>query len=308
MTRWATYALLVSVSLATPAARAQVDVGPPMTPLAPRPPAPPAPACDPSWREVARPPPEAPPVGGHWIITRSRVVWLAWGYAGVRRTDGTYAVADPASVPSIAIDARRRIVFDHALAHGRDVYVVGTRLTVLRFDGARWHLEHQDVSLGERRTHAPVLRACGGRLRAVAHGVAVERRDDGRWARVPRESLRACAPPPLDAARPAERCGAWTAGARIVTCAAGRRLWSVERARWLSLPDGLRVRTWAPVVEHAGGLALIDDSGAVQESDDGARWTTAPLPGPALQLSIDQGRLYAATAEALFAREPCAAP
>ncbi|MEZ4339154.1 MAG: hypothetical protein R3B82_21245 [Sandaracinaceae bacterium] len=294
---------MVLAVLGGPSASAQTAPGPPMIPLAPRPPAPPAPPCDPTWREVARPPPDASPHGA-WIVTGGRIVWVGWGYAAVRASDGTWAAADPSRVPAIALDDRRRIVFSHALARGHEVYVVGTRLTVLRYDGT-WHLEHRDLAQGERRTHAARLETCDGRLRAIAHGVGIERRDDGTWARLPRAALRACEAPRLEAPRPSERCGNWMPGLRIASCAAGRRLWSVRRARWLPLPDEMRVRRWATVIEHDDGIDLVDDDGVIQHSHDGTHWQSQSLPAPALRLSMDGSRLYAPTDDALYARDVC---
>lgn len=282
---------------------AALDAGPPMVPLGPRDESKYAPPpCDPEWRPFM----STPPLGALVATSDGRLVALTWGYAAVA-VEGEWVEA---SVPEIELGRDRRVVFQDAASFDGDVYVVGTRLTVLRWDGVAWSLEHQDVSLGPRRFLYGSIRDCEGQLEARVE-VGGVRGPDGAWRRVSREALR-CPQEVPRTPRPDERCGRHTPWDRVVRCAAGWRLWSAARERWLPLPDGFaegRLHARPSVYEDETHVYVATDEGVLLETtDDGASWDRVLLGGES-RVSVvlgGGGRIYAAGAETVFVREVCA--
>lgn len=283
-----------------PVPRPILDAGPPLEPLAPRR-VKPAPACEPTWRLRIEAPPDA--LGGVTEVG-DRLAFVGWGVAAVSDED-RWIRADASNVPEVGLASSRQIVFSDALEFEGDVYAVGTRMTILRFDGAAWHLEHQDLGLSPRATHAATLEVCDGRLRALAFVGAWERADDGTWTRLGRGRW-SCAPE-LRTQRPDEPCGRYYPGDRIVHCRAGVRVFSERASRWYAVPDGVRYSSWRrdAVVEHEGGLFFLADEQLLHTAD-GREWTAEQVgASPIDRIFASNTRVHAVTEDAVYVRDLC---
>lgn len=293
-------------SEAVAVAEAVADAGPPMLPIGPRDakPDPPPPACDPEWRELEpQPPATAASMSDGAVAVGTRLALVGWGFAAVGGPDG-WSHVDATRMPEIEVGPGRRTVFAHAVEHDGDVFVVGSRMKILRFDGDAWHLEHRDAGVSPRRTAHPRIGACDGRLQAHAIGITLERQTDGRWRDIDRDD--ACdwrgAPTP----RPDERCGNHQPWMDTVQCAAGFRVWSPARERWLAIPDEHATPTlWHTLFENRSGAYLLAGE-VLLHSPDGTRWGPVDLGGdPIRSVASSDERVFAVAGDRVWVRDVC---
>jgi len=134
------------------------------------------------------------------------------------------------------------------------------------------------------------------------------RRGDGRWRRVRADEL-ACPDESLETPRPDERCGLHAPWRRIVRCAAGWRVWSSRRRRWLPLPASFAPRLGyadRSILEDADHVYVITDRGALLETvDEGATWERVELEEPVDYVARGGDRVFASGETAIYLRDVC---
>lgn len=242
----------------------------------------------------------------HVVEVAARLALVGWGMAAVSDEDA-WVRADASAVPEVRLSSSRQVVFSDAVEFEGDVFVVGTRMTVLRFDGEEWRLENQHVGLSPRSTHGATLEVCDGRVRALSIAASFEREADGTWRRLGSGAAAWSCTPEVRTPRPDERCGNHTPWDRVVRCRAGVRVWSERRERWLALPDDVAWTRWraSAVAEHEDGVFFLGDEELVHTAD-GAAWTREVVgAGPILHVFASERRVHAVTPRAVYVRDLC---
>lgn len=155
-----------------------------------------------------------------------------------------------------------------------DVVALGSRATILRFDGSRWTREHEDRTVGPRAGHDPELRRCEQSTFVVLRDFAL-RRTAGGWVRTALREV--CAAPSDD--RPGSCTAFVPPSHRWTDCSdGGVEVWSETERAWSRWPHRRRGRSpWRHWERGAHWYAATELDGVVFRHA-GADWLRETLP------------------------------
>ncbi|MEM7607983.1 MAG: hypothetical protein AAF411_21735 [Myxococcota bacterium] len=209
-------------------------------------------ACDPSWVRRGALPTLSDRDFVHFDNVGPELVVASRGYVAISSPDG-WASVDHEVMPALNHGNGRRTGF--VAVHARaddDVYVIGTRMTVLHWDGNRWEREYInglvddyygiDVRIHDDSGKLLVRTRWNGRRDQSGPTEAYARRGlDGAWGAIERAQWEASAAPPEvweAPPRPDLPCYAWgSLGFRwVFPCRDVAVAWSRSRREWIALP------------------------------------------------------------------------
>jgi hypothetical protein len=162
-----------------------------------------------------------------------------------------------------------------------DVLAIGSSATLLRFDGSRWNVEHQDRRVGERAGHDPELRRCGNDTLVVLRDFAL-RRDASAWSRVALRGV--CDPPASD--RPGSACAEPFRDHRWNECGQLTEVWSETDRAWSVWPHRRRGRHPWRHYERGARWYVTTELPGVAFRREGTEWVRETLPREEMIMGI----------------------
>jgi len=253
---------------------------------------------EPGWRALPPLPADTPPP---WHVSAAGGTVVAVGWGSMSVFDGAeWRRLDPV-LPELDLGPGRRVVLADVMALAPDdVFAVGSRATIVHWDGSATRVEHQELGVTSRRVSRGRLEVCDGRVMAHMTAFTLAREPDGSWQRLTGSSAteaRRCFTA-VRLPKPSPQCGTywWRPEHPIQRCPDGSYIWSERAQGWVhhsTLPltdsDPLRIET-------ADRLFIAFGDGQIEQTQPSrGDWERIPLP------AAGEVRDLAATEEALFA-------